>query len=319
MKKIILTLVALLPFTAAAETFEEFIVGLEKEMEEKGLDPQILKNALSENPQPNPKVLQKLVKQPEVTFSFQKYFSRMLSKSRVSKGRENFQKHKADLKIVSDKYGIPAETIVALWGIETYYGKYTGGFQVIPSLVTVAYDSHRKKFFRKELFHSLKIIQDGHVTADGFKGSWAGATGQCQFMPSSFMSYAVDGDNDGKKDIWTTEKDVFASAANYLKRHRWNKDEKWGQRVILGKVLPPIKFSKRDLTEKKTVAEWQQLGIYAAKDGFEDTSRLARLFLPEGPTGKAYLVYNNFEVIMKWNRSSFFAFSVLMLSDAIAT
>ena len=318
MKKIIFSLIALLPLAATAESYDDFIIGLEKEMVEKGLDPQILRNALGDMPAPNKKVLQKLVKQPESTFSFQKYFSRMVSQPRTAKGRERYQKHQTELQEISKKYGIPAETIVALWGVETYYGKYTGGFQVIPSLVTVAYDSHRKDFFRRELFHALKIIQDGHVTADGFKGSWAGATGQCQFMPSSFMSYAVDGDGDGKKDIWTTEKDVFASAANYLKRHGWDASQKWGQRVVLSKILPPIKFSKRDLSDKKTVAEWQQLGVNAAQGGYEDTSRLARLFLPEGPSGKAYLVYNNFEVIMKWNRSSYFAFSVLMLSDAIA-
>jgi membrane-bound lytic murein transglycosylase B len=164
----------------------------------------------------------------------------------------------------------------------------------------------------------MRILKEGHIEPEELKGSWAGAMGQCQFMPTSFIAYAADGDGDGKKDIWTNEADVFASAASYLKKHGWKRDQAWGQRVVLSKILPAFKISERGLSGRKTVAEWKKLGIIAKKGGLKvaDTEK-ARLYIPNGPSKEAWLVYNNFDTVLDWNRSSFFAFSANALADAI--
>ncbi len=315
---------ALLAFTQAslaegkAETFEQFLEGLKKEASEKGLPENILETSLEGLSAPLPGVMKRLETQPESTFSFKKYFGSMVSDHRVSKGQKNYLANRDELLEKSAKYGIPAETIVAMWGVETAYGNYTGGYDIVPSLASLAYASHRKTFFRKELFDALKIVAEGHKPAADMTGSWAGAMGQCQFMPSSFLMYARDGNGDGKKDIWSTLPDVFASAANYLKSHGWKKDQKWGERVTLTQYLPgDLELSKRGVSQWLTTEEWKEMGI-APKAGMLPKGTKARLFLPEGPSGRAWLTYHNFSVIMRWNNSSYFAVSALSLSDEIA-
>lgn len=299
------------------ESFDAFLKGLKVEAATKGLPTKVLDDALSQLTEPMPDVMKRLNTQPESTFSFEKYFASMVSDHRVAKGKENFLANKAELLEKSKTYGVPAETIVAMWGVETAYGNYTGGFDIIPSLATLAYASHRKEFFRKELFDALKIVSEGHKSASDMTGSWAGAMGQCQFMPSSFLMYAKDGNGDGRKDIWSTLPDVFASAANYLSRHGWKMEEKWGERVTLSKFLPAdLKLSKRGLSEWKSIEDWQALGVLP-KHGKFTKGQKARLFLPEGPSGRAWLTYHNFSVIMRWNNSSYFAVSALSLSDEI--
>jgi len=162
------------------------------------------------------------------------------------------------LEEVAQKYGVQARFIVAFWGIETDFGRITGGFPLVPALATLAYDGRRSAYFRKELLNALEILDGGHIAPKDMVGSWAGAMGQCQFMPSSFLNFAVDGDGDGRKDIWTNRKDVFASAANYLSRSGWKGDQTWGRQVRL-----PDGFDAKlaDLDVRKTLAEWQGLGV----------------------------------------------------------
>ncbi len=299
-------------------SFEDFLTELKTEAASKGLPTDVLETSLEGLTAPLPDVMKRLETQPESTFSFKKYFGSMVSDHRVKKGQKNYMANRDELMEKSEKYGIPAETIVAMWGVETAYGNYTGGYDIVPSLATLAYASHRKKFFRKELFDALKIVSEGHKPASDMTGSWAGAMGQCQFMPSSFLMYARDGNGDGKKDIWSTLPDVFASAANYLKSHGWKSDEKWGERVTLTKYLPgDLDLSKRGLSQWMSVEEWEALGV-APKVGKLPKGTKARLFLPEGPSGRAWLTYHNFGVIMRWNNSSYFAVSALSLSDEIA-
>ena len=299
--------------------FAAHLVELQKDMEASGIDPQLFRTAVGDDFTIDKKAITKLNNQPESKMTFEKYTSSMLSESRIKRGRELFAQHHDKLMEIGKKSGVAPEVIVALWGIESYFGKWAGKHRIARSLATLTFDSHRKDFFKRELFAAMRILQEGHIEPENLLGSWAGAMGQCQFMPTSFMAYAADGDGDGKKNIWTNEADVFASAANYLKKHGWNSGQDWGQRVVLSKILPPLKTSERGLTGHKTVAEWKKLGVIPALKGYRvPLTEKARLYIPNGPSQAAYLVYNNFDVVLDWNRSSYFAFSALALGDAIA-
>lgn len=263
-----------------------------------------------------PRVIELDQKQPESKMTFAEYEDRIVSQLRINQGREQFRKHRALLEEVGAAYGVQPQYIVALWGIETNYGSNTGGFDVIDSLATLAYEGRRREFFSDELMNALHIINDNHITADDMKGSWAGAMGQSQFMPSSFLNFAQDYNKDGRKDIWNTQADVFASAANYLSRSGWIGDERWGRRVS----YPNLKESDISRENKKSLAEWSRMGVRQLNgeplpmvEGMT-----AGLVAPDGVGGPIYLTYHNYDVIMKWNRSTYFATSVGLLADAIA-
>lgn len=263
-----------------------------------------------------PRVIELDRRQPEFTLTFDQYLSRVVPQARVEKGRARLAENKEILEQVSKKYGVQPQYLVAFWGIETDFGRVTGGFKVIPALATLAFDGRRSKFFRRELFHALRILEEGHIAPDAMMGSWAGAMGQSQFMPSSFTGYAVDYDGDGRKDIWTTKADVFGSAANYLSRYGWRGDAKWGRAVKL-----PAGFDSAlaDKKTKKTVQEWSALGVTNLDGSALPPAELEGMLVqPAGTEGPAYLVYSNYEVILKWNRSHFFAIAVGTLADRIA-
>jgi membrane-bound lytic murein transglycosylase B len=323
MKRTLLALSCALftPLMAQAETYEQFIDGVRTELASKKMDVAIFNKAMEGHKEPNVKVYKKLKKQPETTYTFMGYYNRLVSSVRVSNGQKNLAKHRADLERISTQYNFPVETMLALWGIESAYGTHQGNFAIIPSLSDLAFKSHRKEFFRSELIKAVGIVQDGHIELENLKGSWAGAMGQCQFMPSSFYTFAADGNADGRKDIWNTEADVFASTANYITNSGWLRNKNWGEAITLTKILPKIKLSENGLSGKKTMAEWYAMGIQhkdaRLKKKFSEPTRVARLFMPQGPAQRTYLVYENFDVIMKWNRSSYFAFSVLSLADRI--
>ena len=205
--------------------------------------------------------------------------------------------------------------IIALWGIESDFGRFTGGYSVINSLSTLAYGGRRSEFFRSELIDALKILRIGEVSNSQMMGSWAGAMGQCQFMPSSFHRFAVDYDKKGKRDIWDSLPDVFASIANYLHRSGWKFDQTWGREVTL-----PENFDLTfiGLEHVNTIQGWQDMGVRRA-DGADLPGRQlsAAIILPDGPGSTAYMVYDNFRNIMKWNRSTYFALAVGILSDQL--
>ncbi len=304
-----------------AETFNEFLDGVRADLKKQSIDVSIFDKAMVGVEAPQPKVHQKLKKQPESVFTFSKYLNRLASDLRIKNGLANKEKHLSDLNRIEKEYNLPKEVILALWGVESAYGELPGDFKIIPSLATLAYQSHRRDFFRSELIKAVKIVHDGHIPLNDLTGSWAGAMGQCQFMPSSFYRFAADGNGDGRKDIWQTEADVFASTANYITQSGWQNNMPWGEAVTLTKILPPIKLSSRGLSGERTLKEWRAMGIsHKTKkhlDKLTDNTK-ARLFMPDGPSKRSYLVYNNFDVIMKWNYSSYFAFSVLTLADALA-
>lgn len=190
----------------------------------EGISAKTLDDAFS-----NSEFLEKVIeldrKQPEKKVTIDDYLARVITQKRISNGRKYKAENSELLEKISQKYSVPASVMVALWGIETDYGNNTGSFNIISSLATLAYEGRRSDFFRSELINALKIIEFGHVSADDFIGSWAGAFGQCQFMPSSFLRYAVDFNGDGRRDIWNTKADVFASIANYLHSEGWNAAE----------------------------------------------------------------------------------------------
>lgn len=264
---------------------------------------------------PNDRVVELDQKQPERTKQgFAVYLSKVMNQQRIDNGRAGLLQNDSLLKNVSAQYGVPPEMIVSLWGIETSYGKNTGGYDLIQALATLAWEGRRSEFFKTELINALLILQGGHIDRADFKGSWAGAMGQNQFMPSSWRKYAVDFNGDGHKDIWTTKADIFASSANYLRTNGWNSSYKWGWQIAatdsLYKLMPEHPMTYR---------EWLSFGVK-----FEEhlpnipAQTKLKLIIPDGGEGRAYLVTSNFDVIKSWNRSNYFALTVGLLSDFIA-
>jgi len=281
----------------------------------KGIKESTLNAALS-GIRPIPRVIELDRNQPEFKLTYRQYMERVVPYARVLKGRRMLEENRALLEKIGAKYGVQPRFLVAFWGVETDFGRVTGGFPVIPALATLAHDGRRSSFFRGELMNALKIVDEGHVTPAKMIGSWAGAMGQCQFMPSSFVRFAVDEDGDGRKDLWSSKADVFASAANYLKRSGWKGDQGWGRAVTL-----PKHFDRKLAgQERRSLKTWSVLGV---RDGTgkplpqSDTS--AALMLPEADGGPAFLVSDNFFTILKWNRSNFYALAVGQLADALAT
>ena len=299
---------------AAAQPFADWLVELREEALGRGIATTTLDAAL-EGVEPIPRVIELDRKQPEFTITFAQYLQRVAPESRVKKARRKLAEHKALLTAIGRKYGVQPRFIVALWGIETDFGRVLGGFPVIAALATLAHDGRRSTFFRTELLHALTILDEGHTRPAAMMGSWAGAMGQNQFMPSSFVNFAVDEDGDGRRDIWSTPADVFASAANYLAQSGWQDDQTWGRRVVL-----PVSFDDglADLKIVKRLGAWQALGVRRADgSGLPRRQLSASLVLPEGPEGRAYLVYDNFRTTLTWNRSTFFALAVGLLADGI--
>lgn len=262
-----------------------------------------------------PRVIELDRYQPESTRTFTQYMASTVPASRVNEGRSLLNQNRALLEKISAEYGVPAKVIVALWGMETSYGKVTGSFNVPHALATLAYDGRRADFFRKELLNALKIADQGHVMLASMEGSWAGAMGQSQFMPSSFLSYAIDYNGDGRRDIWATQADVFASIANYLSKSGWNKQE-----GVLTKVVLPAKFDMtlENIDRLRPMTEWSKLGITPAAGGALPVSAAgAALVFPGKPYEGVYLVSPNYHVILKWNRSRYFATAVGTLAERI--
>jgi membrane-bound lytic murein transglycosylase B len=296
-------------------SFDAWLAGFRSEAAAAGISQPTIQTALS-SVQPIQDVLNLELAQPEVKLTYVQYLDRTVTDQRVAQGQELLQQYRPLLDKVSATYGVPPQYIVALWGVESDYGRVTGGYPVIPALATLAYGSQRKDMFHTELLDALKILDERDIAPDAMTGSWAGAMGQCQFLPSSFLHFAVDFSGDGRRDIWTDQADVFASIANYLHNFQWDPNQSWGRAVRLPPGLDPNLI---DWKSSKPVAAWQSLGIRNA-DGSDVPASAAPLALvaSDGVTGPAYLVSSNFTVIMKWNRSTYFATSVGLLADRIA-
>jgi membrane-bound lytic murein transglycosylase B len=302
------------PARAAEEDFAVWLAGLRQDALAQGIRPATLDRALT-GLEPLPRVVELDRQQPETTITYAEYLRRAVSPERREAARERLAQNRGLLDAVGRRYGVQPRFIVALWGIETSFGQASGKFPVIASLATLAYDGRRSAFFRKELINALRIIDEDNVDPKEMLGSWAGAMGQSQFMPSSFLRYAVSYSGDGRRDIWHRLEDVFASIANYLAQLGWRQDETWGRAVSLPQGLDPALIGSG---VKRPLAQWRKLGLRRA-DGGPLPVRLieASLLQPGGPDGPAVLAYDNYRVLMKWNSSNYFATAVGLLADSM--
>lgn len=298
----------------AARDFPSFVEQLRSEALQRGIRTETLEQALA-RVQHIDRVIELDRRQPEFTLTFDQYLSRVVNPAKIAKGRKKMAENKAVLAEIEKRYGVQPRFVVALWGIETDFGRVTGGFPVVSALATLAYDGRRSAYFRGELLDALRILDQGHIRPEAMVGSWAGAMGQCQFMPSSFLKFAEDWDGDGRRDIWTTRPDVLASAANYLGKSGWKGGETWGRAVRLPAAMDQKLIG---LDTSRSLKEWSRLGVRAA-DGKPLPQRdlQGAIVLAEAGKGPAFLVYDNYRTILKWNRSTFFALAAGHLADRI--
>lgn len=302
------------PTRAEQPNFQAWLQDLRREAAAAGISQATLDAALSDV-SPIERVIELDRRQPEYTQTFWSYLDKRVTPERIARGRELLVQHRALLARVQARYGVQPRFLVAFWGLETNFGQYTGGYPVVGALATLAYDERRGDFFRKELLNALRILDEGNVTPSAMQGSWAGAMGQLQFMPSTFVHYAVDFDGDGKRDIWNSLPDVFASAANYLSSIGWRGDLIWGREVRLPKDFD---WEMAAQEVRKPVSAWAALGVRRAGGGpLPQADIEGSIVLPAGHTGPAFLVYDNFEAILTWNRSLLYALSVGHLADRL--
>ena len=264
----------------------------------------------------NEKVIELDRSQPEFTSSFADYYTRRVSDTRVATGRQRYQELQPLLRQLTREYGIPGHYLVAFWGLETNYGGYLGYIPTLDALATLACEGRRGEYFKGELFNALRILDRGDVARKNMQGSWAGAMGQTQFMPAIFLRYAIDHDGDGKRNLWGSPQDALASAANFLRDLGWEKEQRWGREITLP---DDFNYSLSGLSGKRSLAEWAALGV-RMPDGspLPAVEMQAAVIVPSGHNGPAFLAYQNFRVIMGWNRSVAYALAVGRLADRIA-
>ncbi len=308
--------------------FTQYVIQLKKEALAQGFNKNLIKTSFA-HVKFHERAVKADRKQPETVETLDTYLPKRVPSWKVKKARELYTKHQHILTKIGRNYNVQPRFIVALWGLETNFGKFTGGYNVISALSTLAYEGRRETFFKKQLWAALTILDEDHINISNMKGSWAGAMGQNQFMPTSFLAYAVDGDGDGKKDIWNNKIDIFSSMANYLQKEGWNDELTWGRQVKLPKnfdtslAIPKNTGNRKNWLKawsstEKTLAQWQALGIRRI-DGtnLPNVNIKAALVFPDDEKGRAYLAYNNYKSLMHWNLSYYFVSSVGHLSDRI--
>ncbi|MGI2158201.1 lytic murein transglycosylase [Shewanella baltica] len=299
---------------ANAEAFPSCVTGLQARARTEGLSEATINSTIA-NLKFVPRVIELDQQQPEFSQTFDNYFSKRATEWRVNEGRRLLKKHSVLLNQLAKVYGVPPQYILSFWGLETNYGSYKGKMSVLNSLATLACEPRRSNYFTIELMQALKLKEKYQFDDDTMVGSWAGAMGHTQFMPSAYAKYAVDGDGDGKADLWNSTTDALTSAANFLQHLGWQRNERWGREVLL-----PKDFSYSNLGAKQPLAlsEWAALNVTQANgQPLPAVDIQAALYLPAGHTGPAFLGYENFNVIMRWNRSEYYAITVGHLADRI--
>lgn len=298
---------ALMPFDPWLEQFKQTAA-------REGISSAIIEDAFRDI-EPDESVVTLDQKQPENKVSLTTYLKNTVNARRIKKGRALMREHHTLLKKVSARYGVQPEYIVALWGVETDFGHYKGDFSVIQSITTLAYEGRRADFFSRELLSALKLMEREKMTSAELQGSWAGAMGDCQFMPSTYLNYAADGNGDGHRDIWNNEADIFASIANYLHGLGWNPKEGWGHRI---EVPDDFTMEEADIKHAKSIAEWRARGItYAGGKPLPQSATLRYAMYPGTQEEGAYFVTENYQALLQWNRSRYFATAVGKLADKL--
>jgi membrane-bound lytic murein transglycosylase B len=308
----VLTLVIGVVFPAAARerAFEIFIQEIKQEAKKDGIDAAHLKalDALT----PDPEVQRLAARQPEYVKPIWAYLTHMVTQERLSLGREQLKAREAFLDGLESKYGVPRGILIAIWGVETNYGGNKGSFSVLRSLATLGYEGKRADFGRQQLLYALRILQSGDVALSDFKGSWAGAMGHTQFIPTTYADYAADGTSDGIKDIWTEPRDALASAAYYLKRMGWQHGLVWGFEVA---VPDDFNFAEARIKNAKPVSYWTDKGVRVNGDAIDEKLGDVSIFAPAGLRGPVFLLTKNFRVLLRYNTAPAYALAVGHLSQ----
>ena len=298
---------------ANSQSFEDFLNQVSKTATEQGVSKATIDKAFF-GLTPNLDILKSDSAQAEFNQNFWHYVNKRVSQVRLNNGNDTLKQNASLLNKTSQKYGVPAYVLVAFIGLESNYGNYMGNENLVRSLATLAYDPRRSGFFTKELIALLKLIDKNTIPLDA-KGSWAGAMGAVQFMPTNVIAYGVDANNDGKVNLWNDKEDIYASAANFLNKLGWEQGEKWGREASIPKNFD---YRLTGLETKRTVNEWAALGVLRGNGSRLPKSNFkASLIVPMGHRGPAFLVYRNFDTILGWNRSILYALSVAYLSDRL--
>jgi membrane-bound lytic murein transglycosylase B len=302
------------PAVAAVDSFQGFLASLRTEARRAGISAATLERAFA-GLQPNQKVLERDRHQPEFTMTWAQYRALLITDQRIANGRNAYQQNRALFGRVQDRFGVEPGVITGIWGLESSFGAGMGDFHVVEALATLAWEGRRASFFRGELIAALHILDHGDVTPVRMTGSYAGAMGQPQFMPSSYLRYAVDFEGHGRRDIWTSRPDVLGSIANYLAQSGWRSGESWGQPVTLPSNFVEA-WAGRD--SRRAVGEWMRLGVRSANGRpLARPETQAAVLLPDGGAGDAFLVYPNFAAIRRYNPSDFYALAVGLLGDTV--
>lgn len=297
-----------------AERFEACVERLQQTATEQGVSPDVAERTLR-----GVEFVERVIEldraQPEFTTTFDDYLGRRVTEERVERGRELLEEHGELLDRVYREYGVPPRYLVAFWGMETNFGDYFGRMPILDSLATLACDDRRSDYFTKQLVAALGIVDEGSIEADRLKGSWAGALGHMQFMPSVFARYAVDFDGDGRRDPWNSLPDAMASAGNFLQGSGWERGWRWGREVTLPEGFP---YELAGYDNARPLSAWKERGVRTAYDRpLPSTDQEAALLVPSGHEGPKFLVYHNFDVVMRWNQSEFYALAVGHLADRL--
>jgi membrane-bound lytic murein transglycosylase B len=300
--------------TAARGSFSAFLAGVRAEAARRGISAATIDVALH-GIAPDPKVLERDRHQPEFTMTWAQYRALLITEKRIVAGRAAVAQNRALLAAVRGRFDVPPGVITGIWGLESSYGAQIGDFRVVDALATLAWNGRRAPFFRPELIDALRILDDGDITPPRMTGSYAGAMGQPQFMPSSFLRYAVDFDGDGRRDIWTSIPDVLGSIANYLAQSGWHGAATWGQPAIV-----PAQFNTASAGRetRRPLGEWAREGVRPLGGAWRATAETpTSVLIPDGPTGEAFVVYPHFLAIRRYNPSDFYALAVGLLGDRV--
>jgi len=301
---------------AASDSFQSFLAGLRAEARRAGIAPATLDNALS-GLAPNQKVIERDRRQPEFTMTWAQYRDLLVTDQRIQAGRAAYRQNRALFGAVENRYGVSPGVIAGIWGLESSFGTKTGDFRVVEALATLAWEGRRTGFFRSELIAALKILDAGDVSPGRMTGSYAGAMGQPQFMPSSYLRYAVDFEGNGRRDIWTSVPDVLGSIANYLARSGWRAGETWGQPAIVPAGFDEYRAGRDN---RLPLSEWTRLGVRPLNGRLAaPPNAQAAVLLPDGAGGEAFLAYGNFTAIRRYNPSDLYAIAIGLLGDQVVT
>ena len=306
--------------------FDNWLDSLKQEARDRGYSDALLSQAL-DGLAPLEHVVRSDRSQAELNPGFTRYLSTRLTPTMIRRGKEMADENGAVLTAIEKRFDVQRRFLLAFWGIETRYGRVTGNTPVFQALATLAWEPRRADYFRGELFNALTMVQRGYIDEPSMSGSWAGAMGQTQFMPSSYLSYAVDFDGDGRRDIWKSTGDALASIANYLKGFGWNGKETWGREVKLTDAVraeiartipkrPEGCYAIRNMTERRPLEEWQKIGVRLPGGRPLPHSTIPAGLVDVGE--RTFLVYPNYDAILAYNCAHYYALSVAMLADRIA-